>query len=391
MSTSLCGLSIRFPCGACVFPTFTLVYGRDPEEKFSAAVRHFTLKVKPILSQKCFSCHGDDPDEIEGGLIMTSRDDLLLGGDGFRDVLVPGDAEASFMMTAVRWEDPDYEMPPKENDRLTAEQIWALRDWINAGAPWPDDVTQAAIRDEEAELLHTGEGIIVKTSGALSEDWAMRRYQPENIWAYHELEVVEPPGNGHPIDAFIDQALEERGLEPAPLAEPRTLIRRVTFDLTGLPPSPEEVDAFSQAWAEEPVAAYEGLVDRLLASPHYGERQAQHWLDVTRYADTDGGSNDYERSGIWRYRDYVLRCFNEDKPYNEFVVEQIAGDILRPDDAETKVAVGFLRMGPWEATTMNPPAIIRQQFLDDVVNHVGEVFLAQPLRCAKCHDHKFDP
>ena len=159
----------------------------------------------------------------------------------------------------------------------------------------------------------TEEGVIVKTSGGQDEDWTMRRYQPEDIWAYQPLTEVEAPGPGNPVDAFIDEALQEVELSPAPLAESRTLIRRVTFDLIGLPPTPEEVSAFLKSWKKDSEEAYLELVDRLLASPHYGERQAQHWLDVTRYADTDGGSNDYERSGVWRFRDYVVRSFNEDK------------------------------------------------------------------------------
>ena len=369
----------------------SLLFVAGLAQAYTDADRHFTLKVKPILSAKCFACHGDDPEEIEGGLIMTSREDLLLGGDGFGDVLVPGDAEASFMMTAIRWEDPDYEMPPKENDRLTEEQIWILRDWINDGAHWPSDEIQAAVLAAEGEQLVTEEGIIVKTSGGQDEGWTMRRYQPEDIWAYQPLVEVTAPGGGNPVDGFINEALDDIGLGPAPMADPRTLIRRVTFDLIGLPPSPEEIRVFLQAWENDSEKAYLELVDRLLANPHYGERQAQHWLDVTRYADTDGGSNDYERAGVWRYRDYVVRSFNKDKPYDQFVLEQIAGDEFVTEDDESRIAAGFLRMGPWEATTMNPAAIVRQQFLDDVVNHVGEVFLAQPLRCAKCHDHKFDP
>ncbi|MBT5902249.1 MAG: DUF1553 domain-containing protein, partial [Opitutaceae bacterium] len=168
-------------------------------------------------------------------------------------------------------------------------------------------------------------------------------------------------------------------------------IRRATFDLLGLPPTPEEVAAFESASIHHPQSAIPNLIDRLLASPHYGERMAQHWLDVTRYADSSGLANDYERGNTWRYRDYVVRSFNNDKPYDQFIREQIAGDEIDPNDPEMIVATGFLRMGPWELTTMEVPKLARQRFLDDVTNSVGETFLAQSLQCARCHDHKFDP
>jgi hypothetical protein len=193
----------------------------------------------------------------------------------------------------------------------------------------------------------------------------------------------------HPIDVLINRAMPS-GLSVAPAADRRTLIRRATFDLTGLPSTPEEIEAFvgDQRSDRE---AFADVVDRLLQSPHYGERMAQHWFDVVRYADSSGFANDYYRGGAWRYRDYVIRSFNEDKPYDRFVVEQIAGDELSPGDPEMRVAVGFLRMGPWELTGMEVPKVARQRFLDDVTNSVGETFLAHALQCARCHDHKFDP
>ncbi len=195
---------------------------------------------------------------------------------------------------------------------------------------------------------------------------------------------------------MIAERLKEAKVEPATQAEPLTLIRRATFDLIGMPPTPREVQDFQTAWKADPEVAWSDLIDRLLASPHYGERWGQHWLDVTRYADTAGYSNDYERSNMWRYRDYVIRSFNDDKPYNEFVVQQLAGDELwdqQPEDQrdpELLVATGFVRMGPWDpAMVKNPEA--RQIFIDDIVNSVGQTFLSTTLRCVKCHDHKFDP
>ena len=202
--------------------------------------------------------------------------------------------------------------------------------------------------------------------------------------------ILRPRDGRHPIDACIDRTLAEQDLDPAPPAERLTLIRRATFDLTGLPPTPEEVcDFLSDERSEE--AAFAAVVERLLASPHYGEQMARHWLDVTRYADSSGYANDYERGNAWRYRDYVVRAFNDDKTYDEFVREQIAGDEIDPEDPEKLIAVGFLRMGPWELTGMEVAQVARQRFLDDAVDSIGQVFLGHMLQCARCHDHKFDP
>ena len=283
------------------------------------------------------------------------------------------------------------EIPPKENDRLTKELIVQVRQWIAAGAPWPDADRQLAIKKAEWAVPENEDGVIVSNSGGLSDDWTYRRYQPENIWAFQP--VVAPPvpeGDGHPIDAFINAQLASAKLKPSPAADPRTLIRRASYDLTGLPPTPQEIAQFQSAWEDDSEQAWSDLIDRLLASEHYGERWAQHWLDVVRYADTAGFSNDYERSNAWRYRDYVIRSFNDDKPFNDFIVEQLAGDELRPDDPEAIIATGFLRMGPW-GTAMVPQKEARQLYLDDLVHNVGQSFLSLPMRCCRCHDHKFDP
>ncbi|MFG0335988.1 MAG: DUF1549 and DUF1553 domain-containing protein, partial [Maioricimonas sp. JB049] len=281
-----------------------------------------------------------------------------------------------------------------ENDRLTDEQIQWFEQWVAAGAPWPDSETIARHQRESWES-GSGDGMVVETSGGLSDDWTHRRYAPSDIWAFLPVpsrdEIVVPEGADHPIDAYLNARIHDAGLEPAGAADPVTLIRRASYDLIGLPPTPEETDAFVAAWEQDADRAWLELIDRLLASPHYGERWAQHWLDVVRYADTSGFSNDWERSNAWRYRDYVIRSFNADKPYDRFVVEQIAGDELDPDDPEMIVAAGFLRMGPWEHTPMNPDRESRQQYLDDVVNSIGQTFLSTAMRCAKCHDHKFDP
>lgn len=387
------------------------------------AERLFTLKVQPLLAEKCFGCHGDDPEKIKGDYDMLTREKLLAGGEYFgSDVVVPGDAKKSAIMDTIRWEDPDYEMPPKENDRLTGEQIEHFAEWINAGAPWPSDDVQLVIREEEAKKEVTEDGMIVKTSGGLGDEWTFRRYQPEKIWAFLPLTKPSLPGDStgsvdssNPVDSFIQAKLDEAGFEPAPEADPRTLIRRATLDLIGLTPTPKEISDFESAWKNDSEAAWTSLIERLLDSPRYGERWAQHWFDVARYADTGGMSNDYEHSNMWRYRDYVIRAFNEDMPYDRFVIEQLAGDELAdnslrsrvegdyskfvkaraegkytPEEAEKMIATGFLRVGPWDPA-MVEKAEARQLYLDDVVNSVGQTFLSTTMRCVKCHDHKFDP
>ncbi|NNC87960.1 MAG: DUF1553 domain-containing protein [Akkermansiaceae bacterium] len=364
-------------------------------------------------------CHGIDPktgeEEFKGGLDMRTREAILKGGEFIDDLLVPGDASKSFLITAIKWEDPDFEMPPKENDRLTEEQIALVEQWINLGAPWPDDAAQETIRLAERQREVTEDGVLVETSGGLSDDWTYRRYKPEDVWAFRPVVKPQLPGTANPVDAFVRTKLKSAGYEPAPRAGYTTLIRRATWDLTGLPPTPKEVREFALAWEGDPATAWSDLLDRLLESPRYGERWAQHWLDVARYADTGGFSNDYERSNAWRYRDYVIRAFNDDKPYNEFVIEQIAGDELadaslrkrlkdwnkfqearekgdqyNADEAEMLVASSFLRMGPWDPAMVKAPEA-RQLYIDDVINSVGQTFLATTMRCFKCHDHKFDP
>ncbi|WP_206028517.1 PSD1 and planctomycete cytochrome C domain-containing protein [Thalassoroseus pseudoceratinae] len=356
------------------------------------ANRLFTLKVLPLLKQKCFGCHGNDPKDIRGGYDLLSREGMLKGGDSGETSIVPGKPAESSLYQAVLWE--TYEMPPKETDRLTKAESEYIRKWIAAGAPWPNDETQRRIKQEEWSVRENENGIIVDTSGGLSNDWTYRRYQPQDIWAFQPVRKFDHQNftkdGQNPIDFFIDRKLHEAGLSAAPQADPRTLIRRLTFDLTGLPPSQDEINTFLEAWKKDSQHAWADLTTRLLNSDHYGERQAQHWLDVVRYADTAGFSNDYERSNAWRYRDYVIRSFNNDKPFNEFVVEQIAGDELRPNDPEARIATGLLRMGPW-GTAMIPKDEARQIYLDDLVHNVGQTFLAMPMRCCKCHDHKFDP
>ncbi len=364
----------------------------EEKAEFTPEERLFALKVRPLIAEKCLACHGKNREKIESGLDLTTRAGMLKGGEGSQQVMVPHQAEKSLLYVATTWEDPGCEMPPKENDRLTKRQTWLIRDWINAGAPWPSEERITKIL--KADKTNSQGLITVKTSGGLSEEWDLRRYKSADLWAYRPLQKPNVPWEAladnqprHPIDAFIQAKLNAAHLKPAPSADSLTLLRRLTYDLTGLPPTWNEVEEFLRHDSKH----YRAKVDQLLASPRYGEQWARHWLDVTRYGDTSGFSRDDPRPQAWRYRDYVIRAFNNDKPFDQFIIEQIAGDELDESNPENLIAAGYLRMGPWEHTGMSVAAVTRQQYLDDVTNAVGETFLGQILRCAKCHDHKFDP
>lgn len=359
----------------------------------------FALKVFPMLSSKCLACHGDEPSKVKGDLVLTSRKALLKGGDSGTPALTPGKPmQSPLFLAATREHEPDWSaMPPKENDRLNHRQIEALKEWITLGAPWPDEKTRAKYTTLERKKIRTAEGLLVNTSGGLSEEWTYRRYLPADIWAFQPIQkTIKPQHSKNPVDAFVLQKLKSTNINPAPQAHFRTLVRRAYYDLTGLPPTPFEIYQFRLQWDKDPTAAWNKLIDMLLASPHYGERWGQHWLDIVRYSDTGGYSNDYERSNAWRYRDYVIRSFNNDKPYSDFVVEQIAGDEIwemqpvKKRNPELLIASSFLRMGPWDPAMVKIPEA-RQIYLDDVVNAVGQTFLSTTMRCFKCHDHKFDP
>ncbi|MED5452927.1 MAG: PSD1 and planctomycete cytochrome C domain-containing protein, partial [Verrucomicrobiota bacterium] len=377
----------RFP--SILFSFFCFLLVREALAEDVGADVLFARKVQPLLKAKCLTCHGDNQKKIKGGLDMRTLDGLLGGGDSEKPSLVVDDALSSPLYLAVTREHEDdwTAMPPKENDKLTPEQISYIKQWINAGALWPDDKRITAILKESNPWGEAG-GVQVETSGGLDDSWTNRSYDPADLWSYRPIKRPKlPSSSSNPIDAFINARLPE-GLAPAPLADSATLIRRATFGLTGLPPSPDEIDAYL---SESGPDVFKNLIEKLLASPHYGEQWARHWLDVVRYADSSGFANDFERPNAWRYRDYVIRSLNNDKPYDQFVREQIAGDEINSNKIENKIAVGFLRMGPWEQTGMAVARVTRQFFLDDVTDSVGQVFLGHALQCARCHDHKFDP
>lgn len=312
-----------------------------------AAPVDFVREVRPIFDKHCTSCHGEK--KQKSGLRLDLKTAALTGGDKHGPDIVAGQAAQSPLIQFLTTEDEDEIMPPK--GRISAAEIDLLTRWINDGAVWPDGVDVAKVEDRR------------------------------DHWSFKPLSVKVGK-----IDSFIDARLTEKGLHRSPPADPVSLLRRITFDLTGLPPTPEEVSAF----VLHP-SSYEAVVDRLLQSPRYGERWAQHWLDVVRYADTHGFEVNTERPNAWPYRDYVIRAFNSDTPYDRFVKEQIVGDAMG-QDAATGFLVTASVLLPGQIGKDEPSKrLARQDALDEIVTNVGQTFLGLSVGCARCHDHKFDP
>jgi Protein of unknown function (DUF1553)/Protein of unknown function (DUF1549)/Planctomycete cytochrome C len=336
-----------------------------------AAIEHFEKKVRPLLVTHCLECHGADPKKIKGGLRLTSRAELLKGGDT-GPAVVPGDPAGSRLVRAVHYKSDELKMPPK--GRLTDSQIVDLEAWVKAGAVWPAADAGRAERPKPGQLF----------TDEQKSFWAFQPMRDHPAPRVRDRDWVRAP-----IDAFILAKLEARGLKPAPPADKYTLLRRVTFDLTGLPPTPGEVESFIR---DDSPRAFEVVIDRLLASPHYGERWGRHWLDVVRYADSNGLDENTAFGNAWRYRDYVIRSFNRDKPYDEILREQIAGDLL-PDAHENPdrlTGTGFLGLGP-KLLAEPDKQKMKMDIADEQLDTLGKSVLGLTLGCARCHDHKFDP
>ncbi len=349
----------------CVFfCTSLVVFQSSSAEPTAEQIEFFENKIRPVLADHCYSCHSDKAEKVKGGLRLDSREALLKGGTSGA-VITPGDPDASLLIKAVRYTDPEMQMPPKDK-KLSDAQIATLEAWVKMGAPDPRDTTGPKPLTDIAE--------------ARARHWAFQPVTKPALPAVKKKRWVQTP-----VDIFVLAKLVEKQLDPSPAADRRTLIRRVSYDLTGLPPTPEEVEAFVQ---DRQPDAYARLVDRLLASPHYGERWGRHWLDVARYADTKG----YLPGGVERrypfsftYRDYVIRAFNEDKPYDEFLVEQIAADRLpMGEDKSALAALGFLTLGRRFLNNQN-------DIIDDRIDVVSRGTMGLTVSCARCHDHKFDP
>ncbi|MCA9082231.1 MAG: DUF1549 domain-containing protein, partial [Planctomycetaceae bacterium] len=317
-----------------------------------AAGPDFVKEIRPIFESRCYECHG--PEMKEAGLRLDRKEDALAGGDT-GDVIMPGKPEESLLLKYVSGDDPDRVMPP-DGDNLTAAQIELLRAWIKAGAEWPDGVDGAEEQNDH--------------------------------WAYQPLQRLEPPLAGvHPIDAFVRARLVEAKIAPAPQADRSTLIKRLYYDLLGLPPTPAAVAAFVNNQSPQ---AYEQLVDELLASPHFGERWGRHWLDKARYADSDGYEKDRPRYHAWRYRDWVIDATNADMPFDQFTIEQLAGDLLPEPTHDQLVATGFNRQTLTNTEGGTDQEEFRVEAIFDRVETVGSVWLGLTLTCARCHSHKYD-
>ncbi len=349
------------PCGMIRAAEPTL----DPE-----SIKFFESKVRPVLIARCLKCHG--PAQQKGQLRLDSREAVLKGGES-GEVVVSGKPGESLLIEAINR--TGLEMPP--DTPLKENEIAALTEWVRRGLPWP------TVDGKSRTLEPGGKGI----TDADKQYWA---FQPIKNPAVPDLKSQISNLKSqirNPIDQFIVARLQADGFTPASEADRRTLIRRLTFDLTGLPPTPVEIAEFENDSRDD---AYERLVDRLLDSPAYGERWARHWLDLVRYAESDGYRKDDYRPHAWRYRDYVVRSFQTDKPFDRFVQEQIAGDEIDPDNPDALAATGYLRLSLYEYNQRDARTQ-RNEILNDITDVTGDVFLGFGMGCARCHDHKFDP
>ena len=340
------------------------IFFAAPPLAVGAETPDFVRDIRPLLDRSCAGCHSGEG--AKSGLRLDIRAEAFRGGDGHGAAIVPGKAAESQLLRFARGDEPEMQMPPADANvpRLSADEVTLLAAWIDAGALWPEGVDRASLVDRR-------------------DHWAFRGVVRPAPPAVRD---VSWPRND--IDRFILARLEAEGLFPAPEADRGEWLRRVTLDLTGLPPAPEEIDAFR---ADEAPGAHERVVDRLLDSPRHGERMAQHWLDVVRYADTHGYEVNTERANAWPYRDWVVAAFNADMPYDTFVRRQLAGDADR-DDAATGFLVTAAVLLPGQIGADDASKrLARQDALNDILINTGESFLGLSIGCARCHDHKFDP
>lgn len=344
----------------------TYAASHDPEH-----LRFFESKIRPVLVDNCYECHSIDSGKSKGGLLLDSLPGLLEGGDS-GPALIPNHPDESLLITALSYHDEDYQMPPEE--QLPENIVEDFRRWVALGAPDPRGG---------------------KTDAEKAENRLLDPANAREHWAYNPLRRQKVPnGEGAEIDRFVTTRLVENGLAPSSPADPYTLLRRLHFDILGLPPTPEEIQVFIKRYASNPEATVTAVVDALLARPQFGERWARHWLDVARYAESNGKETNVPYPYAWRYRDYVIRAFNEDKPYHRFLTEQIAGDLLPYENsaqqAEQMIATGFLALGTKSLNERNARQF-HLDLVDEQIDTLTRAVLGTTVACARCHDHKFDP
>ncbi|MGZ4988786.1 MAG: DUF1549 domain-containing protein, partial [Limisphaerales bacterium] len=346
-----------------LFCTTAMLCAAKDKNESDKGIEFFEKKIRPVLVTQCYKCHSAKSVKVKGGLLVDSRDGLLKGGAS-GPAIVPKQPKKSLLLKAVSYSDADLQMPPK--NKLSAQQIKDLETWIKMGAPDPRRANVATAPAPLSTNLWSLKPVVKPALPKVrNTDWAKS-----------------------PVDLFILAKLEDKNLTPVDPANKRTLIRRATFDLIGLPPTPEEIDAFLK---DKSPQAFERVVERLLASPHYGERWGRHWLDLVRYADTSGCNSDFPVPSAYRYRNYVIDSFNSDKPYPEFIREQIAGDLLPAKTVEQRnehiIATGYLAI----SRRFGSRAQEMHLTLEDTIDNLGKTMLGLSVGCARCHDHKFDP
>ncbi|MBW3541704.1 MAG: DUF1549 domain-containing protein, partial [Planctomycetes bacterium] len=352
---------------AAVSPLAAALPGAFADEQTVArrdSAADFEKRVRPLFQSRCVKCHGAE--KQEGGLRLDHRTPALRGGDSGR-VIVPGKSGESELFRRVTSSDEFERMPPADSGKepLSKPDAELIQHWIDAGAVWPDDGSRMAVK---------------------SEHWA---YQPIEKPLPPEVEttVDGQPWSRNAIDRFVLERLNAAGIAPAPEADRHTLIRRLHYDLVGLPPAPEEVDAFV---ADDAPDAYEKLVDRLLASPHFGERWGRHWLDKARYADSDGYEKDNPRPDAWKYREWVIEAVNADLPFDDFTRQQLAGDLLPDAGPDERLATAFHRQTLTNTDGGTDKEQFRVEAVFDRVATTGAVWLGLTIGCAQCHSHKYD-
>jgi cytochrome c553 len=353
-------------CKGLLIILFCFVWGFAVQQP-KASAESFAEKVLPIFERSCLVCHGA---KMQRGRLDLRSEAAILRGGSRGAVVTPGSPEKSLLYQLITHkQEPGM---PMGMDKLADADIAVIAEWIRKLTPQPTSAT--------------AEATPIRAQGAPITE------KDKQFWSFQKLAAVKPPAVKNrpwvrnPIDAFVLKKLEANRLAPAPAAEPRVLLRRVYLDLIGLPPSPEEVEAFANNPSE---SAYQKVIEKLLASPHYGERWGRHWLDLARYADSGGYEFDIDRPNAWRYRDYVIKAFNEDKPYDQFIREQLASDQFTPNSTEAIIPTGFCRNGPTVDNADNEET--RMDELDDMVTTTSAVFLGLTVGCARCHDHKYDP